>query len=148
MKSIFIVSSAILTLSLTACTHTDTQKSHTEKPHTGAEHEHPEFMASVKSYHDVMSKDWHAQPGADRTASTCGNIKEYAIRARAITATAAPESTTQTAWDDASEALLGATMGLCATCNQDSKDSFDDDFTTLHDKFHSLIKLLPKKSDK
>ena len=29
-----------------------------------------------------------------------------------------------------------------------AQESFDDDFTTLHDKFHSLIKLLPKKSDK
>ncbi len=149
MKAIFILSSAALMLTLSACTHADAAHKHL-KPQSQAqseEHEHPEFMASVKSYHDVMSKDWHADAGPERIASTCSNIRQYCMRANAITKTSAPASTTQSAWDDAAKGLVDATKALQATCGTTSKASFEGDFSNVHDKFHSLIELLPQKTE-
>lgn len=114
----------------------------TQEGHEGEEaHEH-NFPAEVTAFHDVLSPNWHAEPGDERTEATCRAIGDMRARAVAITAAAAPAGVDATAWSEAASGLVSSVDALGVACNAKGRPDFDATFTALHDQFHVLVELV------
>lgn len=109
-------------------------------PETEA-HEH-NFPAEVTAFHDVLSPNWHAEPGDERTEATCRAIGDMHARAVAITEAAAPAGVDAAAWSEAAAGLVSSVDALGVACNAKGRPDFDATFTALHDQFHVLVKLV------
>lgn len=137
MKHVLLASSVSLSL-LAACAHAQ------EAPQQTEDHDHGGLPASVLAFHDVLSQDWHADAGAERTASTCQNIASYHERANTVVLDAAPADITASDWETAATALAAAVDALDTTCASEDRAAFEGDFSSLHDRFHDLITLAPE----
>ncbi|PHR92958.1 MAG: hypothetical protein COA69_06470 [Robiginitomaculum sp.] len=113
-----------------------------QAPEQTHEDHHEGFSESVKAFHDVMSKDWHAKTGPERMQSTCTNVHEYAQKAKAVVEASSPASVPATEWQTATTALVATVKVLEATCEQNDTADFQANFSSVHDKFHDLVKLL------
>lgn len=113
-----------------------------QAPEQAHEDHHEGFSESVKAFHDVMSKDWHAEAGSERIQSTCTNVHDYAQKAKAVVKASSPASVPATEWQAATTALAAAVGVLETTCEQDDTASFQANFSSVHDKFHVLVELI------
>lgn len=111
-------------------------------PEDGHEDHHAGFTQSVKSFHDVMSADWHAEAGPERMHSTCSHVHGYAVKAKAVVDAPSPTSVPASEWHTATTGLVAAVNVLETTCEQDDTASFQANFSSVHDKFHDLVKLI------
>ncbi len=137
-------------VSLSACSKAESPKVIDSAPtvkvkavETEEDHQH-EFAGGVKTYHDIMSPDWHMDAGDERYISTCANVGKYMQKATALSTEQAPKGIDASAWTDATAALLAANKTLNQTCADKSKEAFAADFTNVHDKFHDLKELIEK----
>lgn len=118
----------------------------TEHGHAGhhgdAPHEH-DFPPEVAAFHDTLAPLWHATPGAQRTEDTCTATGELDQRAEHLQNAAPPAGVDADAWAEKLAALREVLSDLSDDCVADRLDTFEADFTALHDAFHALIALLP-----
>ncbi|MCA9686934.1 MAG: hypothetical protein KC457_32510 [Myxococcales bacterium] len=112
-----------------------------EPHHGGEDHEH-DFPGGVKTFHDLLSPLWHAEPGDERTANTCNAVADMLTKAQAVAAEAAPEAaSSEDDWKARGGELVTAVQGLQAACEGD-RAGFDGAFEGVHDAFHALIEVI------
>lgn len=122
--------------------HQENHASSEAKPEAEAHHdEHPLFTGAVKSFHDVMSPDWHADEGPARVKSTCANLGSYSLEALKITQEPVPHGVAKADWKKATDTLLDGLTDLGRACHSD-RTPFNEGFTNVHDGFHGLKELL------
>lgn len=122
--------------------HQENHTSSEAKPEVEAHHhEHPLFTGAVKSFHDVMSPDWHAAEGPARVKSTCANLGKYSLEALKITQEPVPHGVAKADWKKATDTLLDGLTDLGRACHSD-RTPFNEGFTNVHDGFHGLKELL------
>ena len=106
---------------------------------------HPELVGAVKTFHDVLKVDWHAEPGAERNANACRNTGDYITHARNITTQDSPDGASTDTWSATSYSLLDASIALGAYCLSANDANVEAGLSTLHDRFHDLMKLMKAK---
>lgn len=139
-----------LVLAVAACG--GSSKSDTEEPVGGAEpiaHEeerkaeggHPELTAEMHAFHDVLAPLWHSET-PDRQDSTCANAGKMLDLGQDIQDAPNPGAE-PTAWELAVKQLMLSVMKMMDECK--SGGDFEANFGAVHDAFHGLMELLPKK---
>lgn len=111
----------------------------------GAEHEHegghPELTPEMHAFHDQLAPLWHAEPGPQRQADTCDSIPTLEQGVASIAAAPVPAGVDGATWTGAVGALDTSLDELQTSC---AGAEFDATFSTVHDRFHALMDLLPK----
>lgn len=104
--------------------------------------EHPELFGAAKAFHDVLSGDWHAEPGLERTTTTCGHVGDYIEIAEKVTQQPKPSHADAEAWSMTADGMLDASVALKAYCATAMEANVASGLSTVHDRFHDLMKLL------
>lgn len=141
-----------LILAVAACG--GSSKTDTEEPGGGAEpiaHEegaegkkegHPELTAEMHDFHDVLAPLWHSET-PDRQDKTCENAGRMLSLGEKIQDAPNP-GVDETAWAEAVKTLMVSIVKLMDECK--SGGDFEANFGAVHDAFHGLMELLPKKA--
>lgn len=104
--------------------------------------DHGELAGATKAFHDLLSPNWHSDPGPARNAAACRNAGDYASLAEAIANQTAPSEGKD--WAKATSGLRDASVALGAYCASGHEANVLAGLTTLHDRFHDLMKAMPK----
>ncbi|MBK6706529.1 MAG: hypothetical protein IPG54_03225 [Sphingomonadales bacterium] len=110
-----------------------------------ADEDHPPLPASVEKFHSILSKDWHTKEGPERLQSACGNVGAYIVTARQVVADKGPDKVDAAQWQTATIAMSDASVALGAYCAAGHGGNVTAGLSTLHDRFHDLMKLVPHK---
>ena len=113
-------------------------------PAAAAQDDHPELTGAVKAFHDVLSPNWHSAEGPERNTAACRNAAQYVTLAKTIAEQTAPEASGGTGWSKAASGLHDASLALGAYCASGHDANVVAGLTTLHDRFHDLMKAMPK----
>lgn len=105
-----------------------------------ADEGHPELGGATKAFHDLLSPDWHAEPGTTRNTSACRNASRYLTLSGQIASQPAPANGDAAAWTKAATGLHDASAALGAYCSGGIDANVVAGLTTLHDRFHDLMK--------
>jgi hypothetical protein len=147
MRTIFFS----LILAVAACG--GSSKTDTEEPGGGADpiaHEeegkgeegHPELTAEMHDFHDVLAPLWHSET-PDRQEKTCESAGKMLSLGEKIQDAPNPGADA-TAWAEAVKTLMVSIVTLMDDCK--AGGDFDANFGAVHDAFHGLMELLPKKA--
>ena len=136
-------------LAVAACggsSKTDTEEPGGAEPiaHEGEKHEeggHPELTAEMHAFHDVLAPLWHSE-APDRQDKTCENAGEMLALGEKIQDAPNPGADSA-AWGEAVKTLMLSIVKLMDECK--AGGDFEANFGAVHDAFHGLMELLPKK---
>jgi len=103
---------------------------------------HPELTAEMSAFHDVLAPLWHSE-SPDRQDKTCENAGKMLSLGEKIQNAPNPGAD-ETAWAEAVQTLMVSIVKLMDECK--SGGDFDANFGAVHDAFHGLLELLPKKA--
>ena len=110
-----------------------------------ADDDHPALPPLVEAFHTVIAKDWHAKEGPERLKSACANVGSYGAISAKLVKRPVPEAVDAAQWKSSAVALNDASKALGAYCGSGNDGNVTSGLATLHDRFHDLMKLLPKK---
>jgi hypothetical protein len=103
---------------------------------------HPELTAEMHAFHDVLAPLWHSE-APDRQDKTCENAGRMLSLGEKIQDAPNPGADA-TAWAEAVKTLMVSIVKLMDECK--AGGDFDANFGAVHDAFHGLMELLPKKA--
>lgn len=104
---------------------------------------HSALPTSVARFHDIISKDWHAPEGPDKLRDACSHTGAYLLTAQDVVAAKTPDGVDAKDWGKATVKLNDASIGFSALCAAGDNGKTGKGLSTLHDRFHDLVKLLP-----
>lgn len=104
--------------------------------------EHPELSGALHSFHDVMRADWHGTPGPERNRAACENVGRYITIGWDIVEQDKPEHAAAADWTAATHGLLDASVALGAYCSSALDANVVSGLSTVHDRFHDVMKLM------
>jgi hypothetical protein len=109
-----------------------------------AEHQgnHPELTAEMHAFHDVLAPLWHSE-APDRQDRTCESAGRMLSLGEKIQDAPNPGADA-TAWAEAVKTLMLSVVKLMDECK--AGGDFEANFGAVHDAFHGLMELLPKKA--
>jgi hypothetical protein len=93
----------------------------------------------LQKFHAVLAPRWHAKPGPERIADTCGAIGEFRTGADAVVAAQPPAGRDAAAWSAGGKQLAEAVAALDATCQAHDAAGFEPAFAQVHERFHGLL---------
>lgn len=141
-----LLASAVAALLLAACGPKAqpalATKEHSDEMH----HAHPAMPPAVARFHDKLSPLWHAPKSAERIGDTCGAAADMDVLLADVEAAGPAAGTDPTAWGLAVTDLRASWSALREDCTNNDAAGFEDLFRAAHDRFHSLIELLPKSA--
>jgi hypothetical protein len=117
----------------------DTRHADAAKGHTGEADEVAAMPPELQKFHAVLAPRWHAEPGPERIADTCGAIGELRAGADAVVAAPAPAGRDAAAWTAGGKQLAEAVAALDATCQAHDAAGFEPAFAQVHERFHGLL---------
>jgi hypothetical protein len=109
--------------------------------HEHQQEEHPEMTAEMHELHDVLAPLWHSET-PDRQDKTCESAGSMLALAEKVQNAANPGAD-QAAWEGAVQQLMTSIVTLMDQCK--AGGDFEANFKAVHDAFHGLLDLLPKK---
>lgn len=110
-----------------------------------ADDDHPPLPSSVERFHDIISKDWHAEQGSNRLRATCSHSGAYILASGEVVADKVPQGVDAEKWKKAAAALSAGSTGLGTYCASGDDNKILIGLTKLHDRFHDLVKLIKHK---
>lgn len=104
---------------------------------------HSALPTPVARFHDIISKDWHAPEGPDKLRNACSHTGAYLLTAQDVVAAKAPAGVNAGDWGKATVKLNEASISFSALCAAGDNGKTGKGLSTLHDRFHDVVKLLP-----
>ena len=128
-----------LVIVLAACGGKDSSSTTTTTP--TKEKDGQVLTPELTAFHDTLSPIWHAEGPARRT-DACAAVPDFASKAQAVKAAAAPANVEPEKWTEAGVQLETSVSGLQTACGGTDEGAFNVAFIAVHDAYHHAMSLI------